>query len=235
MAAEETTLSKIIRFKNEDATITEWMPPVIDTSVMDDDFGISEIDIDSDFIDFDFSQKIQSTTSEPDSEYTENRNKGYEDGFNIGQHEAESVYREELNSNLMALKEIVKNFQEPVDNIENSLQKEVAELSILIAENMIMDHIRHSPESVMGLVDEAIKLLPSKQNILNFYFNPEDLAYIKANLDILPLDDYRYKLHEDEALRRGGLVIRTDDVDIDLSIEKRMHNLTKQFFETKKS
>ncbi len=218
-----------MRPSGEDSTITEWIPPIIDkNSDFPENLHVG-IDINSDFIDIDFTEKLASTETKVDSNIIKNRDHGYDDGYKIGKYEAESIIQADIKESLSLLQSNIDKFTAPLNNIDENVQKELAELAILIAEKMIVDHIRHKPETIINLVSEAIKLLPNKNKTLTISINPEDLEFIEGNID--SIEEFNCKFIEDSQLQRGGMLIQSDDINVDLSLEKRMHDLIEQFFD----
>ena len=218
-----------MRPSGEDSTITEWIPPVIDENTDFSEDLQSSIKINSDFIDIDFTQKIISREPVIDNDIAQNRDRGYDDGYNIGKHEAESTFQSNIDESLSLLQSNINQLADPLMHSEKSVQKELAELAILIAEKMIVDHIRHKPEKIVDLVAEAVKLLPNKNKTLTVSMHSEDLSFIETHADTL--EDFNCKFIVDDNLQRGGMLLHSDDVNIDLSLEKRMHDLIVQFFD----
>lgn len=221
------TLSKFIRLTGEDSTITEWTPPVIEKDgELSADLD-SKIDINTNFVDVDFSKQLDASKNNLDKDFIKSRDQGYDDGYKIGKHEAESLLENDVKESLHYFKSNIAKLHQPLRALESGIEKELAELAILIAEKMIADHIRHKPETIINLIAEATKLLPNTDRALTISINPADLSFIKENAE--SLEEFNCKFTEDENLQRGGMLIQSDDINIDLSLEKRMHDLINQF------
>lgn len=236
LAAGAMTLSKFIQIKEENSnSITSWVLPKIE----DDSDMNATIKIDDDFIGIDFTEEYSPMHTRENSDsgvnlsenYLSSRDKGYDEGYEIGRHEAESIYAEKLKENSDALKNILRNLAQPYATVQQNMQKEIAELAILIAEKMVLDHIKNNPDTLLNIVAEGIQLLPSNNMTISLSFNPVDLQYMQEHLDVL--EGYKYKLQEDASLQRGSVKITSDKTDVDLSLDKRIHDLVDQFFKDK--
>lgn len=226
------TLSKFTQIKDsKSSNISSWVLPKIED---DTDFN-TNITLDDEFSAIDFSKNISEFNTKTSlkegitisQEYVSEREKGYGEGYEIGKHEAENLFKEELKAHTDALTEILDGIQKPYSSLQNRIHKEIAELAILIAEKMILDHIEKTPESLINIVAEAVKLLPANNLAIELYFNQDDYNFMQSHLDIL--EGYKYKIDVDHTLQRGSVKITSDNTDIDLSLDKRIHDLVDQF------
>lgn len=226
-------LSKFIELSDAKThSITAWQLPKIENDIEPN--AINEET--SHFIDIDMLQHKQHFTAnnaQPlmqanTNEYATAKEQGYQDGYQIGKQEAEAQYAQTLAEDKAALTSLIQQLQKPFDEVQQQIEKEVAELAILIAEKMLFEQLTISPQRILPIVKEALQLLPSNDLVIELYFNQEDYNVMLEHLQVL--ENYNYKLHIDETLLRGSVKIVSEKSDVDLSLQQRMQQLIQEFF-----
>ena len=148
--------------------------------------------------------------------YEEAWQKGHADGLKAGE---------------VAVGERVERFDEllnalarPFDKLDEQVEKQLVELSMTIVRQLFRREIRQNPSHVIGIVREAIQLLPMASRNVQVHLHPDDAAIIRDNLT--PADgEPAWVVVEDPLASKGGCQVTTDNSRIDASAETRLNAL----------
>ena len=143
----------------------------------------------------------------------EGRTKGYQDGVN--QATAES---QQLIDQLHALFNSLAN---PVEQLDDELEESIAELTLVIARQLVRREIKIDPGEIVAVVREAVRALPISARHPTIYLHPEDMQLVRNALS-LSEDDQTWRLEEDILLTRGDCRVETESSYIDATIEARL-------------
>ena len=153
----------------------------------------------------------------------------YDEGFNMGRKEgrveghkegktqAENESRELLNR----LRSIIQTLAIPIEQLDDDLEKNIAELTLVIARQIIRREIKTEPGEIVAIVREAVKALPVSTRKPTIYLHPEDLQLVRSALSVAD-DDQVWRFEEDLLLIRGDCRVETESSIIDATIEARL-------------
>lgn len=145
--------------------------------------------------------------------YDEAWQKGHSEGLQTGKTEiAERVDR--LDQLLVAL-------SRPFDQLDEMVEKQLVELSMAVVRQLFRREIRIDPTHVVGVVREAIQLLPIASRQVKLNLHPEDAALVREALT--PVDgEHQWTIIEDALMTRGGCTVTTENSQIDATAESRL-------------
>ena len=94
-------------------------------------------------------------------------------------------------------------------------------LSMLVAKQLFRREIKIDPGHVIGVVHEAIQLLPVASRNITIHLHPEDASLV---LEALSRADGKraWSVVEDPLTSRGGCKVNTDNSHIDAQAETRL-------------
>ncbi len=148
------------------------------------------------------------------------KERGYQEGFQSGQADAQARVAR-LDAMLAAL-------AKPLAAIDDDMEGQLTRMCLVLAQNVIRREIKTQAGEIIGVVREALKLLPANSKHIKVVVNPEDAALLREML-VSAQDEAAWALVEDPVLSRGGCEIRTEQSRIDATLEKRLHALVSQF------
>lgn len=179
-----------------DETARRWDAPAIDGSA------------DQGFLTASRLEELQTQARE------EARAEGHAEGLAAGQ--AEVARRvERLDSLLTAL-------ARPFDKLDDSVEKQLVELAMTVVKQLFRREIKMEPTHVIGVVREAVQMLPTGSDNVRVNLHPEDAELVRETLT--PVEGERaWSIVEDPLVTRGGCTVTTDNSQIDARAETRVN------------
>ena len=145
--------------------------------------------------------------------YDEAWQKGHADGLAAGEKDA----RERLGR----LNELLKALAHPFDDLDEMIEKQLVELAMAVVKQLFRREMRMDPTHVIGVVREAIQLLPAASRNVQLHLHPDDAALVREALS--PSEgDLAWTIIEDPLISRGGCNVTTDNSRIDATNESRL-------------
>jgi flagellar assembly protein FliH len=146
--------------------------------------------------------------------------KGYEEGMAKAAHEGK-VYISDAVKSLSALIKELASFKKAL--LEDA-EKQLAKLSVLIANKIILSKLDEDDEIIVNVAKKAIKALVDRET-LTINLNPKDVEVMKREkVSLMQEIDGIKKLTiiEDESILRGGCYIETESSEVDARIDKQL-------------
>jgi flagellar assembly protein FliH len=146
----------------------------------------------------------------------EARRQGYEKGLELAR--AENI--ESVN----VLKNVADVVVEKKWKLINDIEDNIVSLAVEIAEKVIGEQIKVSPDVVLSIIKKALMMAAERENLV-LRINPEDLEVVKTNKDnIMSSMDGIQKIEivADRRIGRGGLVLETRVGNVDARIQSQL-------------
>jgi flagellar assembly protein FliH len=145
--------------------------------------------------------------------YDEAWQKGHDEGMAAG----EAAARERAER----FDELLCALSEPFDRLDDSVEKQLVELAIAIVKQLFRREIKIDPSHVIGVVREAIQLLPIASRNVQVQLHPDDAALVRETLS--PAEgEPAWTIVEDPLVTQGGCRIATENSHIDATSEARL-------------
>jgi len=139
--------------------------------------------------------------------------KGHAEGLAAG----EAAVRERADR----FDELLRALSEPFDRLDDSVEKQLVELAIAIVKQLFRREIKIDPSHVIGVVREAIQLLPIASRNVQVQLHPDDAALVRETLS--PAEgEPAWTIVEDPLVAQGGCRITTENSHIDATTEARL-------------
>jgi flagellar assembly protein FliH len=110
----------------------------------------------------------------------------------------------------------------PLAQLDDVVHDQVATLALLIARAVVRRELRADPSQIIGMVREAVALLPASGRGARVALHPEDAALVRERLTPSG-PEAAWSIIEDPALARGDCRVHTDYARLDARIETRLH------------
>lgn len=149
--------------------------------------------------------------------YEEGRKQGYEDGLKKGYDENVELLREQS----MRLSGILETLSEPLDSMDDAVEKELVDLAIAIARQLIRREIKSDPGQIIATVREAVNVLPIAAQKISLTLHPEDAELVRS-VFLLNERPAPWEIKEDPLLSRGGCQVDTELSHVDATVERRL-------------
>ncbi len=152
-----------------------------------------------------------------DEAYTEGLEQGKQQGYIQGKSTAE----QEFNRRLQLLSHCLARMTQPFEDLDDEVEQNLVQLSVAIARQIVKREFQQDPGEIVGVVRDAIKVLPLSSRHVSIYLHPEDAELIRNALSLQD-EDRRWSVEEDIALTRGDCHIESESSVIDATIETRL-------------
>lgn len=154
---------------------------------------------------------------------------GYNDGFAKGQQEGTLQAKQELINKVWGVDILTSAAFDVKKEIINSAEKEIIELAIAIAENILRQKLDTEPELMKKITKSAIDQLSEKEEI-RIIVNPALVNNLYDYVDELK-EEIRglktVKITEDKTIPKDGVIVESPESRIDGRLATRMGEITK--------
>ena len=148
--------------------------------------------------------------------YDEAWKKGNADGIDAGER-AVKARVERLDKLLTAL-------ARPFDELDEQIEKQLVDLAMTVVRQLFRREIRQNPSHVIGVVREAIQVLPLASRNVQLHPHPDDAAIVRESL--APTEsEPAWTIVEDPLASKGGCRVTTDNSQVDAGAESRLNAL----------
>lgn len=152
--------------------------------------------------------------------FAEGKKKGYEEGKKLGYQESRSL----LEKKAEQFTDLLKSLSEPFDQVDEEVEKSIVQLSLLIAKQVIKGELKQTPEQILKVVKQVLKVLPVANNKISISLHPEDVLLIKEGFT-QEEELQQWNLVEDASITRGGCLVKTAISQIDQTVETRISEM----------
>ncbi|KRT55469.1 flagellar assembly protein FliH [endosymbiont of Ridgeia piscesae] len=156
--------------------------------------------------------------------YEEGFEKGKEDGFEFGHKEALQQEREQIKQHIARLERQLSLLDEPLRELDRAVEEELVTLVIAMVRQLVRREVRADPNQIVGVVREALAILPVSSRNVRLLLHPEDAELIRE-IYALGEADLGWDIIEDPVINRGGCRVITDTSQVDATLESRLANL----------
>lgn len=145
--------------------------------------------------------------------YEEAWQKGHADGMAAGQRE--------VSRRAERYDELLRALCRPFDELDETVENQLVELSMAVVKQLFRREIKLNPAHVIGVVREAIQLLPIASRSVQVHLHPEDAVLVRESL--APAEgEPAWSIVEDPLIAKGGCRVTTENSQIDASVEARL-------------
>jgi flagellar assembly protein FliH len=150
------------------------------------------------------------------------RQAGYADGRAAGFAEA----RAEVDSAIAALSTALSAFAALREELTTALEHDAAELAFRLSEQVLAGALDVQPERVIDLARNALRRVTDRRRVV-LLVNPVDLEVISGSVESLKgeLGGIEHcDVQSDRRIDRGGVILRTEAGEIDVTINSQIEN-----------
>lgn len=112
----------------------------------------------------------------------------------------------------------------PMESLDEEVEQQLVELASMVVRQLFRREIEIEPTHVIGVVREALQLLPIASREVRVLLHPDDARLVEETLS--PTDGQRaWSVVEDPLISRGGCRIVAENSRIDATAEARLNTV----------
>jgi len=146
----------------------------------------------------------------------------YDEAFKKGHADGVAAGEKTVTERAQRLDVLLKALARPFDELDEVVEKQLVELAMAVVRQLFRREIRIDPTHIIGVVREAIQLLPVASRNVQLHLHPDDAALVRDSLTSADSDP-AWAIVEDPLITRGGCNVTTDNSQIDATSEARLH------------
>lgn len=145
----------------------------------------------------------------------------WDEAYEAGRQEGLKAGAAELQSRAERLDQLLHALSRPFDELDETVEKQLVELALTIVRQLFRRELRAEPSHIIGVVRDAIKLLPIASRDVQVLLHPDDATLVRESLT--PAEgERRWRIVEDPLISRGGCKITAESSQIDAQAETRL-------------
>ena len=175
-------------------------------------------------------QQIQDFLQQAQEAADQAKEEGYQTGYNTGYQDGHRQVHEDLANQIKSLNILAQSVFKIKKEIISSSEKEILQLTIVIAEKILRQQLEIQPEIILNIIKAAINELKDKEEV-NILVNPAITKYLydfseelKQTINGLKT----IKIMEDKTIPVDGIIIESPEFRIDARLETQIAEIAKQ-------
>lgn len=149
---------------------------------------------------------------------------GRREGQEFGHREGVEQGRAAVEEKISQLDDLLNALDKPFERLDQQVEQEVVTLVLSMVRQLIRREVRLDPGQIVGVVREALGILPVSARHIRVVLHPEDADLVREAYT-LGDHDQQWQIIEDPVIQRGGCRIHTDTSQIDATLESRLNSL----------
>ncbi len=146
----------------------------------------------------------------------------WDEAFQEGREEGLQAGNDEVGKRAARFDQLLIALSKPFDHLDGTVEKQLVELSMTIVRQLFRRELQIDPSHVIGVVREAIKLLPVASRTIKVHLHPEDAQLVRESLS--PTAGERaWEIVEDPLISRGGCQVTSENSQVDAQAETRLN------------
>lgn len=145
----------------------------------------------------------------------------YDEAYQAGLKKGQEAGEDEIKKRAIRFDQLLNALARPFDELEEEVEKHLVELSMAVVKQLFRREIQIEPGHVIGVVHEAIRLLPVASRNIKIHLHPEDAKLV---LDSTPTtaSESAWDVVEDPLIDRGGCKVSSENSHIDAQAQTRL-------------
>ena len=156
--------------------------------------------------------------------YDEGFEQGRKAGLKSGHQEALVEGRRQTEALITRFEGLMRMLDTPLEQMDNQVEQELIELVISMVRQLVRREMRTDPEQIIGVVREALSILPVSSRDIRVVLHPDDAALVRKIYERSE-KELGWKIVEDPVLARGGCRVITELSQVDATLESRLASL----------
>ena len=154
--------------------------------------------------------------------FEEGRREGRAEGFREGRDEGLAQGQAEAADLARRLRSVLDGLAQPASELDDDVEQELVSMILCLAQQVIRRELQLQPGEIVGVIREAIALLPLSARKVKVQVHPDDAAFIR---EVLGEGENAWQLVDDPSVTRGGCIVNTARSRVDATLEHRLSAL----------
>ncbi|WP_405222750.1 FliH/SctL family protein [Lentisalinibacter sediminis] len=146
--------------------------------------------------------------------YEEAWRQGYEEGLQAG--------ADDVGERAARLQSLLGALCKPFEELDDEVEEQVLRLVTLAVRQLLRRELQSDPGHVIGVVRDALRMLPVASRSIEVQLHPEDAALVREALTVAE-EERPWRLTEDPLVTRGGCLVKAEKSRIDATVESRLN------------
>ncbi len=148
----------------------------------------------------------------------------YDEAWQSGHADGMKAGAEEIRQRAERFDELLRALARPFDLLDETVEKQLVELSMTVVKQLFRRELKIDPGHVVGVVREAIQVLPGSSRDIRVHLHPDDAHLVDELLS--PADGERaWSIVEDPLIDRGGCNVIAENSKVDAQSETRLREI----------
>lgn len=152
----------------------------------------------------------------------EMQEQAWNEAYKVGHAAGLESGQKESGIRLARLEQLLMALAKPFDELDDTVEQQLVELAMTVTKQLFRREIRIDPTHVIGVVRDAIKLLPVASREITVHLHPEDAALVRETLSDVE-GERAWSIVEDPLIDRGGCEVVSASSRIDAGAETRLN------------
>lgn len=148
-----------------------------------------------------------------------------QEGFQQGLEEGLREGRRQSAEKIVRLDSLLQYLAQPFEQLDDQVEEQLVALALAVARQLVRREIKADPGQIVGVIREAMDLLPVAAGKVQVELHPEDAALVRDVLNLDEDDERSWRIREVPTLSRGGCRIATSTSNIDATVEGRLNKV----------
>ncbi|MEX2257891.1 MAG: FliH/SctL family protein [Woeseia sp.] len=148
----------------------------------------------------------------------------YDEAFQQGHREGVEAGENDVRQRAARFDELLTTLASPFEQLDESVETHLVELAMTVVQQLFRRELRQDPGHIIGVVRDAIHLLPIASRSIQVYLHPEDAIVVRESLPQAKAER-AWDIVEDPLIERGGCKVTTEQSQIDAQADSRLKAL----------
>ncbi|MGB5581691.1 MAG: flagellar assembly protein FliH [Woeseia sp.] len=146
----------------------------------------------------------------------------YDEAFAEGREAGLKAGQQELAERVARLDALLQAQAQPLAELDELVEKQLVELAVSLTRKLFRRELKLDPGHIVGVVREAVGLLPIASRDVRVHLHPDDATLIREVLSA-PDGDRAWTVIEDPLIDRGGCRVTTEASQINAENQTRLN------------
>ncbi len=150
------------------------------------------------------------------------QDEAYQEGFQRGVEDGTAEGQKQVQQRVRRFDELLNALSKPFEELDQEVEEQVVGLAMAVARQLFRREMHIDPSHVIGVVREAIQMLPAASRNIEIQLHPDDATLVSESLALSDTQP-AWKIVEEPLVTRGGCRVTTDTSQIDATTEARLN------------
>ena len=146
----------------------------------------------------------------------------YDEAWQAGHAEGIKAGAEEMRQRAERFDQLMHALAQPFDLLDETVEKQLVELAMTVVKQLFRRELQIDPSHVVGVVREAIQVLPGSSRDVRVHLHPDDAQLVDELLSCAE-GERAWSIVEDPLISRGGCKVSAENSKVDAETETRLN------------